>query len=237
MIQRPIIGVMLDYEDSGSFSSRPHLALRCAYFEAINIAGGLPVGLPYLKDSIDKYLDCISGLLIPGGFYSFPPFLYKRLQKKEQLTHPRYSFESDLVRAALKKNMPVLGICAGMQVLAASEGALLHASLQDEVETIYEHLNEKPAEKLAHPIKIEPYTLLHEVLKVERMTVNTAHNEALKTIPETVIVNARAPDGIVEGVELQQYRFAIGVQWHPEFFINVEGPNLRLFQAFLSACK
>lgn len=240
MIQRPVIGVVLDYEDSGSFSSRPHFALRCAYFEAINAAGGLPVGLPYLKDSVDKYLNCINGLLIPGGFYPFPTTIYSGDsggKNKSQLIHPRYAFESYITQAALENDIPVLGICAGMQVLAASEGALLHASIRDEVDTIYDHLDEKPAEKLAHPVRIEPNTQLHEILKVERMEVNTAHNEALKTLPETVTLNAWAPDGIVEGVELPRYRFAIGVQWHPEFFIKKEGPNLRLFQAFLSACR
>ena len=133
--------------------------------------------------------------------------------------------------------MPVLGICAGMQVLAAAKGALLHKSIFHELDTLYDHLNERPAEEYAHPIKIERGTQLHTVLGVERMEVNTAHNEALKTVPETVMVSAWAPDGIIEGIECLDQKFAIGVQWHPEFFIKSEGPNLQLFRAFLDACQ
>ena len=229
--------MLLDYSSQGGFSSRPHHALRCSYFEAINLAGGLPVGLPYLSEAIGDYLDYIDGLLVPGGFYSFPSNLYGQAQHGDEIIHPRYAFENALTLSALQCDMPVLGICAGMQVLAAARGALLHKSIDRELHTLYDHLNERPAEEPAHPIKIEHGTQLHTILGVEHLDVNTAHNEALKTVPETIMVSAWAPDGIIEGIECLDQQFAIGVQWHPEFFIEREGPNLKLFRAFLSACQ
>lgn len=237
MTARPLIGVLMDHAEEGSFSSRPHYALRVAYFEAIRTAGGLPVGLPYLADEIDAYLDRIDGLVIPGGFYPFPAAIYGRPAPADETVHPRHAFEAELTRAALDRDMPILGVCAGMQVLAAAEGALLVPSLRDEDDTLYDHLNGQPAEQTTHPIRIEPGTLLHRIVGAERMAVNSAHNEALKTAPETLVVNARAPDGVVEGIELPAHHFALGVQWHPEFFLTEGDPNRRIFEALVTASR
>ena len=124
MSNRPTIGILLDYETSGSFSKRPHYALRTAYFDAIWKAGGVPVGIPYIEDAKDAYLDILGGLIVPGGFYDFPPELYGDPATGEAL-HPRYAFERQLMADALDRDLPTLGICAGMQVMAAARGATM----------------------------------------------------------------------------------------------------------------
>jgi putative glutamine amidotransferase len=234
MTDRPLIGILLDYESEGSFSKRPYYALRTAYFDAVWKAGGLPVGIPYLEDARADYLSALGGLIVPGGFYPFPPEVYGQPANGGTL-HPRYAFERTLMTDALKGDLPTLGICAGMQVMAVARGATVWRDIKTELDCAVDHLNEKPAEQTAHTVAIKAGTQLFRITGKAEIAVNTAHNEALKDIPDGIVVSARAPDGIVEAIELPDRRFAIGVQWHPEFFLNDGDPNFRLFEELVSA--
>lgn len=234
MTTRPIIGILLDYEASGSFSKRPHYALRTAYFDAVWKAGGLPVGIPYIKDARDDYLASLGGLIVPGGFYPFPPEVYGRPANGDAV-HPRYAFERALMTDALDRDLPTLGICAGMQVMAVARGATVWADIANELDCTVDHLNEKPAEEHAHTVSINAGTQLFDIAGSSEIAVNTAHNEALRDIPDGITISARAPDGIVEAIELPDRRFAIGVQWHPEFFLEAGNPNFRLFEHLVDA--
>lgn len=234
MTDRPVIGVLLDYEASGSFSKRPHYALRTAYFDAVWKAGGLPVGIPYIEAARDAYLASLDGLIVPGGFYPFPAAVYGRPENGEAV-HPRYAFERELMTGALDRDLPTLGICAGMQVMAVARGATIYGDIANELQCAVDHLNEKPAEEHAHTVAVAEGTRLHDITGQSEMAVNTAHNEALRDIPDGVVVSARAPDGVVEAIELPDRRFAIGVQWHPEFFVGAGDPNARLFEHLVGA--
>lgn len=233
MSNRPTIGILLDYETSGSFSKRPHYALRTAYFDAIWKAGGVPVGIPYIEAARDTYLELLDGLIIPGGFYAFPPELYGDPANNDAL-HPRYAFERQLMADALDRDLPTLGICAGMQVMAAARGATMWRDIKNDLDCAVDHLNEKSAEETAHEITIEPGTHLHKITGSSHIAVNTAHNEALKDVPDNIVISARAPDGIIEAIELPDRRFAIGVQWHPEFFLGDGDPNFALFEHLIA---
>ncbi len=234
---RPVIAILMDYENEGSFSSRPHYALRLGYFNAIEKAGGTPVALPYLTGSIDAYLEMADGIVLPGGFYPFPARYYGETQvTPEEEIHPRAVFEMEFARAMLARDMPVLGICAGMQVLAAAKGVMLYRDVHKVYSTTIDHLNEKPAEEAAHSVSIVPGTLLHAITGLEEMQVNTAHREGVvdQSGPDDLVINARAPDGVVEGLELSGQRFALGVQWHPEFFLETGNPHLKLFETLVA---
>lgn len=237
MTTRPRIGVLMDYEATGSFSTRPHYALRCAYFDAVWASGGLPIALPYLAAAASDYLDTCDALILPGGFYPFPAKLYGKPTPTAEEVHPRHAFEVELTRHALERDTPLLGICAGMQVIAATQGATLHGDIRNDLPGPIDHLNERPAEQAAHAVDVTPGTLLHRLTGKTSFDVNTAHNEALKDIPENLVINARAPDGVVEGIELPDRAFCLGVQWHPEFFLEDGDPNRALFDALVSAAR
>jgi len=242
---RPVIAVLMDYVaggSEGSFSSRPHYALRLGYFAAIEAAGGTPVAVPYLAGSLDDYLDIARGVVLPGGFYPFPADYYGERTDTAETLHPRVAFEAGFTRRILARDIPVLGICAGMQALAAAAGLQLHRDVHTAYDTTIDHLNEKPAEEYAHTVSIVRGTLLHSITGLDRMSVNTAHREGIVDIPDNaesvakgVVINARAPDGVVEGLELTNQRFALGVQWHPEFFVDPGNPHLALFEALVES--
>jgi len=235
MSARPTIGILLDYQDTGSFSTRPHYALRCGYFDAVWRAGGTPVALPYLTEARAELLARCDGLVLPGGFYPFPAALYGDPAPPGEAVHPRYAFEAGLADAALDADTPVLGICAGMQVMAVAAGATLYRDVRTELPTDIDHLDARPAEETAHAVAITAGTRLHGLLGVDAMQVNTAHKEALKTLPGALVVNAVAEDGVVEGIEIPDRRFCLGVQWHPEFFAAEGDPNFNLFSALVES--
>ncbi|MEK9751847.1 MAG: gamma-glutamyl-gamma-aminobutyrate hydrolase family protein [Rhodospirillaceae bacterium] len=232
---RPLIGILLDYQPSGSFSSRPHYALRTGYFDAVWRAGGLPMALSYLAEADEAYLARLDGLVLPGGFYPFPARLYDEKAPAGESVHPRYAFEERFTRLAMDADKPMLGICAGMQVMAAATGATLYRDVRKELPTEIDHLDGKPAEEAAHGVAIAPDSLLARTLGVTAMQVNTAHREALKDGFDNLIVSACAPDGVVEGIELGGHRYCLGVQWHPEFFAAEGDPNLKLFSRLVEA--
>jgi putative glutamine amidotransferase len=232
---RPLIGILLDYQPSGSFSSRPYYALRTGYFDAVWQAGGLPVALPYLSEATEEYLGRLNGVILPGGFYPFPARLYGETAPAGETVHPRYAFEESFARRVIDADKPLLGICAGMQVMAAATGAILYRDVRAELPTDIDHLDGKPAEEAAHGVAIQPGSLLAKTLGVTAMEVNTAHREALKDGLANLTVSATAPDGVVEGIEIGGHRFCLGVQWHPEFFARPGDPNLKLFSRLVAA--
>ena len=237
MSKRPIIGVFLDYETGGSFSKRPHYALRTSYFDAIWNAGGTPIGVPYIDGAEPELSKLCDGFLFPGGFYPFPARLYGEMQIEHEVLHPRFQFEERLMSHLIDKNRPVLGVCAGMQVMASLYGGTFYRNLHDVVETSINHLNHRPAEQVAHNVDVVPGSHLHSILEVTQIAVNTAHNEALSNKPDSLIINAIAEDGVVEGIEIPEKRFCLGVQWHPEFFANEGDTNFNLFIALVDAAN
>lgn len=239
---RPVIGVVLDHEPnpnmdttvSGVFSRRPFYALRTHYFEALWQAGALPVALPYEHEAIPHFLTLCQGIVTPGGRYPFPDSWYGKGAKAD-VPDPRFGFEVALTKACLDQDKPILGICCGMQVMGGIFGAKIHEDVMAATGTTIDHLNEKPAEEDAHAISIIEGSKLHQITGVTEMMVNTAHREALYDIPETVAVSATAPDGVVEAIEIPGHRFALGVQWHPEFYGDgTSNPHAKLFDALVS---
>ena len=234
---RPLIGVLLDYQDSGTFSTRPHYAIRSAYFDAVYAAGGLPVGIPYIEAAIAETVSQCDALMTPGGSYPFPVAWYGDTAETPPAQHPRFAFETTLTEAALATDTPLLGICAGMQVIAGVLGGQFYRDVSDDPGTEIDHLNEKPAEQTAHDVTLTPGSRLHQIVGRDSIAVNTAHREALKAAPKGITVNAVAADGLIEGIEVAGQRFCLGVQWHPEFFATEGDPNFELFRALIAAAR
>jgi putative glutamine amidotransferase len=234
---KPTIGIILDWQKEGDFSSHPHYALRTHYFEAIQKAGGLPVAIPFEEKLTDHYLQHIDGILIPGGFFASPDEWYI---SDEETIHPasdRSNFEYDFIRKAVEMDMPFLGICAGMQNLCGVMGGKLHKNVHTAYNTEVNHLNEKPANETAHSIQIETDSLLHKIIQNNVLDVNSAHTEAVAEVPNTIKITATSPEGIIEAVEMPNKKFVLGIQWHPEFFTEEDSPHFQIFKSFVEACN
>jgi putative glutamine amidotransferase len=234
MAQQPLIGLTLDAEPAGGWSKLPWYALRQNYFSAVIAAGGLPVALPHHPDLAAAYLARLDGLLVTGGAFDVDPALWGGgpAHPKVTLKPGRTDFELAAVRAALVRDIPVLGICGGQQLLAVAFGGTLIQHIPDEVPGALAHEQPNPRTEPGHEVAIAPGSRLAAIVGVPRMAVNSAHHQAVATAG-SALVNARAPDGVVEGIEHPGHRFAIGVQWHPEYAVDASDPAI--FTAFIAA--
>ncbi len=238
MSKRPVVGLTLDAEEPGGYSKLPWYALRKNYFTALAEAGALPIALPHDPGLAGAYLDRVDGLLVTGGAFDVDPALYGGdfLHPTVTLKSGRTAFELAATREALRRDMPVLGICGGQQLLAVAFGGTLIQHIPDSVEGALQHEQPNPRTEPGHEVSVAPGTLLSRVVGGRgRMAVNSAHHQAVDRPGEGAVVNAVAPDGVVEGVEHPGYRFALGVLWHPEFAVDEADPLI--FRAFVAACR
>jgi putative glutamine amidotransferase len=232
----PLIGINLDAEDTGSFSSYPYYALRKNYFEAVSRAGGIPIGLPHLAEHIPAYLDLVDGLLLSGGDFDVDPSFYGAgtVNPAVKQKPGRAAFDMALMREALARDLPLLGICAGEQFMGALLGSTLIQNIPDEVPNAMNHHQSPRRHEEVHRVAITPGTRLHQLVGTTDLGVNTSHRQALKTVGPGLVINAVAPDGVIEGFESPSHCFVLGVQWHPEFF---DGAHQALFKGFIEACR
>jgi len=233
----PVIGLTLDAEQPGGYSKFPWYALRQNYCAAVVRAGGLPVLLPHEAAQVDAYLDRLDGLIVTGGAFDVDPALFGDATRHAKVTtkDQRTEFELAIARGALKRDMPVLGICGGQQLLHVALGGRLIQHIPDAVASALAHEQPNPRDQAGHEVEVVPGTLLHRVVGATRLAVNSAHHQAAKDAPDGVVINARAPDGVIEGMEAPAYRFCLGVQWHPEFAIS--SGDTRIFEALVAACR
>jgi putative glutamine amidotransferase len=233
---RPLIGITLDSEAPGGYSKFPWYALRRNYCDAVADAGGIPVLLPHGGDG-PAYAERIHGLVVSGGDFDVDPALFGDAAKHPTVKTKdgRTDFEIDVTRAALGRNLPVLGICGGQQLLNVILGGTLIQHIPDTVVDALAHEQPNPRNEPGHPVRIMADTLLHKVVGALDLAVNSAHHQAAREVGPGVIVDALAPDGVIEGIEDPRYRFCLGVQWHPEFVLS-EGDR-RLFAAFVDAAR
>lgn len=233
----PLIGITLDSEEAGGYSKLPWYALRQNYAGAVARAGGAPVMLPHEPELAEAYLESIQGLLVTGGAFDVDPALFGAASRHAtvKLKERRTAFELAILRGALARDMPVLGICGGQQLLAVVLGGTLIQHIPDEVADCLAHEQPNPRTEPGHDVLVAAGTLLHRIVGTGRIPVNSAHHQAVKTVPAEVVVDAVAPDGVVEGIEAPGHRFCLGVQWHPEYDISPADPAI--MRAFVDACR
>jgi putative glutamine amidotransferase len=219
---KPLIGVTLDSEQPGGYSKFPWYALRANYTQAVADTGALPLALPHHARLAEDYLNAISGLVVTGGAFDVDPALYgdDAIHDTVTLKEGRTEAEFALLRGALARRMPVLGICGGQQLLAVALGGTLIQHIPDSIENALEHEQLNPRDEPGHSVDITPGTLLARITRQSTMAVNSAHHQAVRAAGDRAIVNAIAPDGVIEGIEDPALPFCLGVQWHPEFGID-----------------
>lgn len=215
----------------------PWSALRENYGTAVVRAGGLPVLLPHETEQSEAYVEAIDGLIVSGGDFDVDPRLFgvETRHPSVRTKDRRTAFEAAVIRAALAADKPVLGICGGQQLLHVVLGGSLIQHIPDSITNALAHEQPNPRDEPGHDVRIMEGTQLHRIVGADALPVNSSHHQAVGAVPDGVVVNAVAPDGVIEGIEVPARRFCIGVQWHPEFAIS-DG-DIRLFAAFIDAAR
>ena len=235
---RPVIGVVpLVDEGRDSYWMLP------GYFGGVREAGGVPVMLP-LTDDADELaaaLDVCDGLLVTGG-QDVSPALYGEksadaLALCGELCPGRDQMEALLVPMAVERDLPMLGICRGIQVINAALGGTLWQDLPRQRPSDVEHHGLPPYEEPVHEVEVLPATPLAAVVGEGAYAVNSYHHQAVRDLAPDLEAMAKAPDGIVEAVWRPESRFLWGVQWHPEFSHKVDEKSRKIFSAFVEAAR
>ncbi len=208
------------------------------YVKPILESGGIPILIPSINLKDDEniilathMLSRVDGVLFIGGGDIEPSFYGEhRMTKLSRVFKNRDAFDLALAKVAIKEDLPVLGICRGCQVLNISGGGTLRQGIKS-------HWQELPRDKPMHLIRLNKDTRLFEIFREEELMVNSFHRQAIRELAFGFDLSAYADDGIVEGIENNQKRFLIGVQFHPEDFFDTVAPIRRLFASFINACK
>jgi putative glutamine amidotransferase len=219
---RPFIGICAAYEPaSWSFWKQDAALVADSYLLGVRRAGGLPLVLVPEElgpADVEALLDRIDGLMLIGGADLDPGSYGAEPSPQTEGTVPvRDAFELALVRGALERDLPVLGICRGAQLLAVAAGGTLHQHLVDEGFAEHRRAPGRLDEPSRHEVEIEPGTHAAAAADELRETVNSHHHQGIATPGGGARVTARSlPDGVIEAVEWPDRRYAVGVQWHPE---------------------
>jgi putative glutamine amidotransferase len=211
--------------------------LNSAYIKALEIAGVVPLIVPPLsdEDSAKAILSRVDGLLLTGG-EDVEPALYRqpRHERCGPANPARDATEISLVHAARDLKKPLLAICRGPQLLNVALGGTLFQDIPSEVGGALEHNAKDERSSRVHPVEIEPGSRLAGSVAATSLSVNSLHHQSVRDVAPGLRISARAPDGVVEGLETPDDDWwVLAVQWHPEEMTDSPGsPDRGIFRAF-----
>jgi putative glutamine amidotransferase len=229
-----------------------YLRFPLTYAHAVRLAGGDPVVLSTFDtqpnaqipeeyellsglDPLDaSALDGLSGLVLPGGGDIDPSWYgHERHPRTHNVNHRRDRFELTMLSAALERDIPVLAICHGMQLLNVLLGGTLEQHLADDPRRL-DHDRDRPRAEPAHEVAIESGSVLSKIMG-ERAYVNSHHHQGLQRVAQSLDEIAWAEDDVLEGVVSRDHSWVVGVQWHPEAMADTDPVELALFEALVAA--
>lgn len=213
-----------------------------SYVQAVLRTGAAPLLLPQLADKVllRTMYERLDGLLLPGGG-DIDPARYgeARHERCGPITPEHDEMELTLARWAVDDGKPLLAICRGIQVLNVALGGSLYQDIEAQVPGAIKHrwYPDHPRDRLSHTVEVTPQTELARIVGAGSLPVNSLHHQAIKEVAPRLTAVARAPDEIVEAVEVQDHPFALGVQWHPEELAPNDALAQGLFDALVEACQ
>ena len=227
---RPVIGITANFADGKA-------TLADAYYRSVLEAGGVPLLIPPYpeREALMETLSHIDALLLTGGADIDPRYMGE--EPDYSLLHtinpPRDGQELLLAQLADARSLPILGICRGVQVIAAAFGGSVHQDIYAALGAQLLNHDQEPVERgvATHDVAFAAGCRLSAIFGSERLAVNTFHHQAVSRVPAGFEVAATSPDGVIEGIEATDGRSIIGVQWHPESFImNGDWSMMPLFR-------
>ena len=240
----PVIGITADLAQAKRDANGVHREathfLPHRYCRAVENAGGVALILPAMNSraALKRLFDLVDGLLISGGDFDIHPSFYgeKPIPGLGVIKSARTEFELDLTAAALKRDLPVLGLCGGEQAINVVLGGSLYQDIPTQLPRATNHQQGHKKNTGGHRILVHQRTRLREILRRPSVEVNTTHHQAVKQTGKGLIVNATAEDGLIEGIESERHSFVLGLQWHPEVLAARYEHQRRIFSSFIAAC-
>ncbi|WP_339064673.1 gamma-glutamyl-gamma-aminobutyrate hydrolase family protein [Fusobacterium animalis] len=241
MERRPIIGISSSVivDEAGSFAGYKRAYVNKDYVDAVVRAGGVPLIIPFTTDKevIISQAQLIDGLILSGG-HDISPYNYGQepSQKIGETFPERDTYEIILLEESKKRNIPILGICRGFQLINVAAGGTLYQDLSLIPGNILKHNQVSNPTLKTHKVEIKENSFISSIFGKETM-VNSFHHQVINKVANDFIVVAKASDGVVEAIEHKTYKFLVAVQWHPEMLaVNCEKAR-ELFSKFVEEAK
>lgn len=210
-VEKPIIGIMGNYGDKGC-------ELGSGYYKSVIRAGGIPFIIPPCddKDVIINSLENIDALIISGGADVNPLFAGEEPSPLLHGINPERDLAELLaINLAYNRQLPMLGICRGIQMLAVALGGQIHQDI-NHLPGVIKHSQDLDRDKESHTVTLEKNSILHNIYKEEKIFVNSFHHQAVKDEGNKFRITAKSADGVIEAIESTECKPIMGVQWHPE---------------------
>jgi putative glutamine amidotransferase len=237
---KPLIGITPSLtSDTFAYGTFDRYVLSANYPNAVLAAGGIPIILPPQVDHAGALLDRLDGLLLSGGA-DIDPAVYG-----DSDVHPttygisplRDRFEFALLHEALDRDLPLLCICRGIQILNVGLGGTLYQDVADQFDRRLSHRQQDLGLESAapsHAVRATTGGLLAEVYGVASIQTNSFHHQAVKDLAPDLRIEGRTDDGLIEAVSLPARDFVLGVQWHPEMMFQRHDEHLRPFERLIA---
>jgi len=230
----PVVGLTAYGREAGARGEQ--FSLPSAYVESVRDAGGLPVLLAPGERDVGRVLAAVDALVFTGGGDIDPALSGGGHHTNYSVDAERDRFEIELLAAALERELPLLAICRGLQILNVARGGTLHAHLPDVYgETVAHRV--PPLDPTPHGVVLEAGCDLQAVYGEGELTVASWHHQAVDRLGAGLRAVACAPDGVVEAVELEGAPFVLAVQWHPELQREPGSPQRRLFGSLVARVR
>ena len=230
---KPIVGVMPLWDDE-----KDSIWMLPGYPDGLNQAGGLPIIFPFTADEqeLEQLVNRCDGFLFTGG-HDVSPALYHETPMEGLVDScpKRDAMESIVLRMALERDLPVLGICRGIQFVNAFLGGSLYQDIPTQFPSETEHHQAPPYDNPSHIVTVEKGSPLQHYLGADSLPVNSCHHQAIKELAPALKAMAFSPDGLVEAAYMPGKKFLWAVQWHPEFSYRTDAHSRAIFQAFVEA--
>ena len=232
---KPIVGVMPLWDDE-----KDSIWMVPGYMDGISQAGGLPIIFPFTADEqeLEQLMWLCDGFLLTGGHDVSPEMYHEPPMEGLVVSCPtRDGMESIVLRRALERDLPVLGICRGIQFINVFLGGTLYQDLPTQHPSGIEHHQAPPYDQPIHAVAVAEGSPLHHCLDTGRLAVNSYHHQAVKTLAPSLEAMAHSPDGLIEAVYMPGKKFLWAVQWHPEFSYITDAHSQSIFRAFIEAME
>lgn len=224
---KPFILVTPSFNENGNNSK---YMLNNYYTKAVLDSGGIPLLTPYENiEFVDEILDKVSGLILSGGGDIHSSFFNEELDERAcYINEIRDEFEINLCLKAIERNMPILAICRGCQLLNVALGGNIHQHIDGHVDP--------QDDDLTHKISVVENSLFDRLYDNKTFNVNSIHHQCIDKYSDDIEILAYCDD-IIEGIRLKNKKFIVGVQYHPERIYNKTKESKILFDEFIKSCK
>ena len=241
-MNKPIIGISTSVlvDEGGGFPGYERIYVNKDYVSSVISAGAVPLMIPMdaTEENLRQTLELVDGMIFSGG-HDIAPIRYgeEPHQKLQEICPERDEFDFLLYRLAKEHSLPILGICRGFQLMNVFEGGKLYQDLSLKNTESLKHSQGHGPSVPTHTVKVEPGSKFCKILGKEEIRVNSFHHQAVKSTSENVAISGKALDNVVEAIELKNYPFGLGVQFHPEMLQAKEEDMKKIFSALISAAK